>query len=207
IKQLEIVPKDGYFVVHAKILLPEPEWKTEGQVVAIDLGMRNPIVSMDEVGNVDIFKGGKILSDLRYWNKEKSRVRAEVMGRTKGRKKHSKALSKMSKHGVAQVNHAVHALTSTFTELCIQRNIKEVVVGDIVGIKKNKNGAGKKWNDKSSQNWQSFPISKVVAQLDYKLARHGIQLIEQDESWTSKGRCSLCGCTDKKKPTARRTRM
>ena len=199
IKQLEIVPRNGYFDVHAKILLPEPEWKTEGQVVAIDLGMRNPIVSMDEAGNADIFKGGKILSDLRYWNKEKGRVQAEVMGRSGGKRKHSKALGRMAKHGRGQVNHAIHAMTSTFAEICVERNVKEVVVGDIVGIKKNRNGTGKRWNDKSSQNWQQFPIQKVVAQLGYKLARYGIRLVEQDERGTSKGRCSSCRCTDRKR--------
>jgi len=33
--------------------------------------MRNPMVTMDEAGNIDIFKGGAILSDPHYWNKEK----------------------------------------------------------------------------------------------------------------------------------------
>jgi putative transposase len=197
IKQIEIVPRKGFFELHAKILLPEPEWKTDGQVMAIDLGQRNPIVSMGEEGNVDIFKGGEILSNLRYWNKEKSRVRSEVMGRTKGKKKNSKALGKMAKKGAAQVKHSIHAMTSKFVELCNKRNIKEVVVGDLTGIKKEKDGTGKNWNDKSNQNWQQFPIRQVVSQLDYKLARYGIRLIDQDERGTSKGRCSKCGCTDK----------
>jgi len=199
IKQLEIVSRGGYFDVHAKIELPEPEWRADGQVVAIDLGMRNPIVSMDEAGNIDIFKGGAILSDLRYWNKEKGRVRAEVMGRSGGKRKHSEALGRMAKHGAAQVNQAIHALTSTFAEMCEGRNVKEVVVGDLAGIKKNRDGSGKRWTDKSSQNWQQFPIRKVVAQLGYKLARHCIRLVEQDERGTSKGRCCLCGCTDRSK--------
>lgn len=199
IQQIEIVPRKGYFELHAKILLPEPDWKQDGQVMAIDLGMRNPIVSMDEMGTVDIFKGGKVLSTLRYWNKEKARVQSEVMGRTKGKKKSSPALRKMSKHGARQVKHSIHSMTSKVVELCVQRNVREVVVGDLTGIKKNKDGTGKNWNKKSNQNWQQFPIQQVVAQLDYKLARYGIQLKEQDERGTSKGRCSLCGCTDRSK--------
>ncbi|MGD0817958.1 MAG: transposase [Methanomassiliicoccales archaeon] len=199
IKQLEIVPENGYFNVHAKILLPEPDWRTEGQIVAVDLGMRNPMVTMDEAGNIDIFKGGKISSDLRYWNKEKGRVKAEVMGRSKGSKKHSKALGRMARHGSAQVRQAIHAMTSTFAETCDRRNIKEVVVGDLGGIKKNKDGTGKRWSEKSNQNWQQFPVRKIVALLDYKLARHGIRLVEQDECGTSKGRCSSCGCTNRSK--------
>jgi putative transposase len=199
IKQIEIVPKNGYFELHAKILLPEPVWKTKGQIIVIDLGERNPIVSKDEQGNVDIFKGGRILSDLRYWNKEKSRVRSQVMIRTKGKKKNSRSLAKMATKGAAQVKHAIHAMTSTFVELCNQRNVKEVVVGDLTGIKKEKDGKGKKWNDKANQNWQQFPIRTLVTQLDYKLARYGIKIVEQDEKGTSKGRCSICGCTDRKK--------
>jgi len=199
IQQVEIVPRDGYFELHAKILLPEPIWKTQGQIIAVDLGERNPIVSKDEVGNIDIFKGGKILSNLRYWNKETARVKSEVMGRSKGKKKHSKNLSRMDTRGNRQKKQSVHALTSAFTKLCVQRDAKEVVVGDLGGIKKNKDGTGKNWRDKQQQNWQQFPIREVVAQLGYKLARYGIRLVEQDERGTSKGRCSLCGCEDRSK--------
>lgn len=199
IMQIEIVPKKGYFELHAKIQLPEPVWKQDGQVMAIDLGMRNPIVSMDEQGNNDIFKGGKILSGLRYWNKEKARIQTDMMGRTKGKKKSSKSLVKMSQHGARQVKHAIHSMTNKVVELCVQRNVKEVVIGDLTGIKKNQDGTGKNWSDKPNQNWQQFPIQQVVAQLDYKLARHSIQLQKQDERGTSKGRCSMCQCTDRSK--------
>ena len=199
IQQVEIVPRKGYFELHAKIQLPEPVWKTEGQVMAVDLGERVPIASKDEVGNVDLFKGGKILSEKRYWNKEEARVQVAVMYRSKGKKKHSNALNRMAKRGSRQIKQGIHALTSTFTDLCVQRDAKEVVVGDLVGIKKEKDGTGKRWNDKSSQNWQQFPVRTVVTQLGYKLARHGIRLVEIDERGTSKGRCSLCGCTDKDK--------
>ena len=199
ITQIEIVPRKGFFELHAKILLPEPVWRTEGQIMVADLGEKNPIVSRDEQNHVDIFKGGEILSNLRYWNKEKSRVQSEVMRRTKNKKKCSKTLGKMSKHGSAQVKHAINSMTSTFSDLCDQRGVKEVVVGDLKGIKKEKNGMGKNWNDKAQQGWQQFPIRTVVLQLNYKLAKHGIRLVEQDERGTSSGRCSLCGCTDKGK--------
>lgn len=199
IKQIEIIPRKGFFEIHAKIALPEPKWKMEGQIVAVDLGMRNPIVSIGEDGQIDIFKGGEILSHLQYYNKEKARITAEVMYRTKGKKKWSKSLSRMSKRGSKQVGQSIHAMTSAFTEMCQERDVKEVVVGDLKDIKKEKEGTGKKWNKKANQNWQKFPMRKVVAQLRYKLARYGIRLSEQDERGTSKGRCSLCGCMDSSK--------
>jgi putative transposase len=121
------------------------------------------------------------------------------MSKSKGKKKYSKPLGKMAKKGAAQVKHAVQAMTDTFTEICVERNVKEVIVGDLGGIKKEKDGTGKNWNDKANQNWQQFPIRKLVTQLDYKLARFGIKVVEQDERGTSKGRCSECGCEDRKK--------
>jgi len=195
IKQLEIMPRNGYFEVHAKILLPEPEWRTEGRIVAIDLGMRNPVTSASEDGRTEIYKGGKLLSHLRYWNKERARVQSAIMERPKGRKDWSRSLSRMSKRGARQVGQGIHALTKQIAEDCSSGNVKEVVVGDLGGIKKDKDG--KKWNDKSSQNWQQFPIREVVSQLRYKLERSGIRLVEIDERGTSKGRCSACGNEDR----------
>lgn len=195
IQQLEIIPKDGFFEIHAKIQLPEPQWRAEGQIIAVDLGQRVPIACADEMGNIDIFKGGKILSDMHYWNKEKARVSSEVMERSHGKRKWSNALQRMSEHGNRQKDQSLHALALTFVKLCNDREVKEVVIGDLIHIKKEKDGTGKNWRDKQSQNWQQFPIRKLVTLLRYKLARYGIRLIEIDERGTSKGRCSLCGST------------
>lgn len=199
IVQIEITPRDGWFEIHAKMVLPEPVWKTEGQVIAVDLGMRNPIASVGEDGQVDLYKGGAILAAKRYWNKEKARVQRQVMERSSDRKRSSKPLARMAKRGGAQTKHAIHAMSTDFTQRCVERNVKEVVVGDLRGIKKGADGKGKGWADKPSQNWHQFPSRMLVAQLGYKLARHGIRLVEQDERRTSRGRCSSCGCTDRAK--------
>jgi putative transposase len=176
IKELEIIPRDGYFDIHAKLMLPEPKWKTEGQLIFGDLGQYNPIVTEDENGIVDIFKGGKILSNLHYYNKEKARVLSEVTGRTNGKRKWSKALGSMSKRGTSQVQHSLHSLANKIVDICLARDVKKLVLGDLGGIKKEKDGTGKNWNKKSNQNWQQLPIRRFVTQLRYKLARHGIRM-------------------------------
>jgi putative transposase len=199
LQAIDIVPRGGFFEIHAKVSLPIPVWKQDGQVVAIDLGQKVPIAAVFETGEVELFKGGAIQSSMRYWNKERKHVQEEVMGRTKGKREWSNALTRMSQKAAHQKKQQIHAMTSTFVQLCVDRNVKEVVVGDLGGIKKKKNGTGKNWNDKSSQNWQQLPVQEIVAQLGYKLARHAILKSEQDERGTSKGRCSACGCTDRKK--------
>ena len=197
--ELHIIPRNGYFEAHVIVELPEPEWRTEGCVVGIDLGQKIPCAVATENGEVEIYKGGEIAANSRYWNKEIGRVKSEVTGRTKGRKKWSDALSRMSRRGNGQKNTAIHALTSTIANKCDKEGVKEVVVGDLKGIKKREDGIGKNWRDKGSQNWNQFPVAKLVTQLRYKLVRFGIRLLEKDEHGTSRGRCALCGCTDRDK--------
>ncbi len=198
--EVRVVARDGFFEIHAVEILPEPQWRTEGAVKAIDLGIRNPVAVAGEDGQVEIYRGGAVLSMLRYWNKEKGRVQGEVMARSKNKKKWSGVLSRMSTRGARQVHHAMHALTDTIVESCVKSNVKEVVVGKLKGIKKDtQTGKGKGWSDKSSQKYYQFPMMRIVPQLRYKLARSGIRLSEEDEQWTSKGRCSACGCTDRSK--------
>ena len=200
IQQIEVIPRKGYFEVHAKIMLPQPRWKTKGIVVAVDLGQKVPIAAVGEDQRLDLYKGGGIQSLKRYANKTKKRVAKEVMARTKGGKKWSKPLNRMSKKFNNQFKHSLHSLTTHFTRECVKRKTKEVVIGDLKNIKKEKDGTGKRWKKKgkAQQNWQQFPLRTLVAQLGYKLARHGIRLTEQDERGTSKGRCSICGYKDRK---------
>lgn len=195
INQLEIVPKTGYFECHAKIELPEPEWKPEGSILAIDLGVCNPATTALDGGGNEIFNGGAILSTLRYWDKEKGRVQGEVRHRSKNKKEWSKPLSRMSKKNASQIEQAIHALSKTLAEDCEAKGVKEVVVGDLKCIKKEKDGKGKAMKKPQKQKVQQFPIRKLVGLLRYKLERRGIRLVEIDERGTSKGRCSVCGNT------------
>lgn len=104
----------------------------------------------------------------------------------------------MSKHCTSQVHHAIHSLSKIIADECNKQGVKEVIVGDLRGMKKNNNMQGKHWNKSSNQKSQQFPIQLLVQLLRYKLARIGIRLINVNEAWTSKGRCSICGCEDLK---------
>jgi len=209
---LEVVPSDrdvsqnDHFEIHIKVKLEE-RWREEGQVMFIDLGVVNPIVSMTEAGRVDIFKGGSILSNIRYWNRVLSHLSERVM--KESNKKYSKKIKWAYKKRNAQINQKLHSLVNTFVEVCKDENVKEVVVGDFKGMKKQ---ASETWrrnpsekdksrmktedspgSSKEMQKVMQFPVQRMVSILEYKLAREGIRLVTQDESGTSTGRCFVCG--------------
>ena len=61
-----------------------------------------------------------------------------------------------------------------------KKDIRCVVVGDIRNIRKEKN-----MGHKTNQKFHNLPYNKLYIMLEYKLKLYGIQLIKQEESYTS----------------------
>ena len=201
VQQVEIVPREeGWFELHAKIAIPMPVWNQDGQVVAVDYGQKVPIAATFQDGTRHLFKGGAIQAQLHYLNKTKGHMQRHIMKQHGKKVKWSRALGNLSDRLNGQKDHALHALADQFVEECVKVNTAIVVGGDLKDIKKDMDtGQGKNWNKKASQNWQQFPTRKLASHLRYKLARRGILYIERSERGTSKRRCCMCGCTDRKK--------
>ena len=71
-------------------------------------------------------------------------------------------------------------MTRWIAEYCRKEEIRCVVVGDIRNIRK-----GKDMGHKTNQKLHSLPYNRLYIMLEYKLKRYGIQLIKQEESYTS----------------------
>ena len=65
-------------------------------------------------------------------------------------------------------------------EYCRKEDIRCVVVGDIRNIRKEKD-----MGHKTNQKFHGLPYNKLYIMLGYKLKLYGIQLIKQEESYTS----------------------
>ena len=71
-------------------------------------------------------------------------------------------------------------MTRYITNYCVENNIHTIVIGDIKGIREEKN-LGRKTN----QKLHSLPYARIYMQLEYKLKMQGIRLIRQEESYSS----------------------
>ena len=71
-------------------------------------------------------------------------------------------------------------MTRYITNYCVKNDIHTVVIGDIKGIRKERN-LGRKTN----QKLHSLPYARIYMQLEYKLKMKGICLIRQEESYSS----------------------
>ena len=71
-------------------------------------------------------------------------------------------------------------MTRYITNYYVKNDIHTVVIGDIKGIRKERN-LGRKTN----QKLHSLPYARIYMQLEYKLKMKGICLIRQEESYSS----------------------
>ena len=94
--------------------------------------------------------------------------------------KSSKHIQRLYRKKQNAVKDYLHKVTRWLAEYCRKEDIRCVVVGDIRNIRKEKD-MGRKTN----QKFHGLPYNRLYIMLEYKLKLYGIQLIKQEESYTS----------------------
>lgn len=161
----------------------KPRLEDNGNYLSIDLGLHNLMTCYDSNGRAFIL-GRQYLSITRYFDKEIARVQSECsaaqvkMGiRYPKTSKHLLRLYAKKKHSV---HDYLHKITHSLVEYCVAKNINTVVIGDIRKIR-----IGHDLGRKTNQKLHALPFDQIYMILEYKLARKGIHLIRQEESYSS----------------------
>ena len=136
-----------------------------------------PVLSLEIIGR-------EYLSLSYFYNKEIARVQSQ-WGRIQAARemedlKTSKHLQKLYRKKNDCIKDYIHKMTRYITNYCVKNDIHTVVIGDIKGIRKERN-LGRKTN----QKLHSLPYARIYMQLEYKLKMKGICLIRQEESYSS----------------------
>ena len=186
IKQIKIYPpaKDGtsrlLVIYEVEDVLTKGD---NGRYLSIDLGLHNLMTCYDNIGKSFIV-GREYLSFSYFYNKEITRVQSQwaSIQAAQGMKhpKTSRHLQKIYRKKNNCIKDYIHKMTRYITNYCVENDICTVVIGDIKGIRKEKN-LGKKTN----QKLHSLPYARIYMQLEYKLKMKGIRLIKQEESYSS----------------------
>ena len=186
IKQIKIYPpaKDGtsrlLVIYEVEDVLTKED---NGRYLSIDLGLHNLMTCYDNIGKSFIV-GREYLSFSYFYNKEITRVQSQwaSIQAAQGMKhpKTSRHLQKIYRKKNNCIKDYIHKMTRYITNYCVENDICTVVIGDIKGIRKEKN-LGKKTN----QKLHSLPYARIYMQLEYKLKMKGIRLIRQEESYSS----------------------
>lgn len=164
--------------------VPEPERITcENKVLAIDLGLKNLVHGVDNLGNVIVLKN-KARRINRYFGKNISSVKTKMS--TKVKHSHrweylNSVRKRLCSRRNAQIKDTLHIQSKTLANM----NYKTIVVGDL-SVKQLMSTTGANKRKKSiRKSFHESAIERFVKMLTYKcLTRHN-EVITLSERWTT----------------------
>ena len=185
LKEVHICPFHGIFrlnfVFETSEKIPTVK-ESSSRICAIDFGVENLAAITNNIGEPFLlFKGGVVKSANQWYNKRMAEI---VSKQTKGTT--NKFVPTPDSDWVcirrnAQINDFFHKTAKLIIEWCVSNDIDTIVMGVNKGWKQ-KSDLGKKKN----QEFVEIPFYKFQFMIQYLAQRHGIIVIEQEESYTSK---------------------
>lgn len=184
LKMASIVPTHGIFLL---VLIMDdgketPATKTPNRICAIDMGVNNLAAITNNIGeSCLLFKGGVAKSINQEYNKRMAKIMSEqTSGTTK------KFVMTPESHALCQKRNAIisdlmHKNAKAIVEWCKANDIDTIVIGKTKSWKQESNiGA------KNNQTFVQLPFDILRQYIAYRAERYGINVIEQEESYTSK---------------------
>ena len=177
-KCVRIVPKLGAFVIEVIYEVEEVPLKHTGNYAAIDLGVDNlASITFSNGVNPLLVKGSKIKSINQGYN----RLIAKAQSKLPKNQRTSKHIHRLWRNREMKLQAELHKITSFLSLYFDEMFVEKVFVGKNVGWKQEV-ALGKKTN----QTFVNIPYNTFISQLTYKCKLRGIEVIEQEESYTSK---------------------
>ena len=181
LKEVRIVPRTHHYVIEVIYQVKENTHCDNGKYASIDLGLNNlATVAFNEGSNPLIVNGRPLKSINQYYNKKK----AQYQSRLKGGKRTSKRIYKLTDKRNNKVTDYLHKASRLLVNQLVSQGITTLVIGKNKNMKQDIN-IGKVNN----QNFVQLPIMRFADLMKYKCELEGINVLFNEESYTSK--CSF----------------
>ena len=150
--------------------------------LSIDLGVNN-LCSCVSKDDCFILNGKPLKSINQYFNKELSKLKSErpLKGDKQDFNYNSFKIKTLSLKRELKITDILHKASKYLVNYCVKHKIGTIVFG-----------RNKEWKDsiqlgkQTNQNFVSIPFYKLLKMLEYKCKMIGINLVTQEESYTSK---------------------
>ena len=183
IKFVRIVPGNERFTVEIGF-----EREPESQIMAenyasIDLGVNNLVTMVDTVTKRPIIINGRPLKSINQWyNKKIAEMRTEAE-RLHG-KYWSRKMSGVTNRRNNKIKDYMHKASAYIVNHLVSNRIGTLIIGEIKEWKQDTN-----MYKVNNQNFVCIPFEMLKSMLEYKCMLAGIEVVRQDEAYTSK--CSF----------------
>ena len=161
---------------------PKPQSKETNVVAAIDLGVNNLVAITTNKGQSLLVKDKSLKSINQFANKEITRIHsAQTTLKPNSKVVSSKQLMKVYQKRNRRIEHFMYCTASIVLKFCLENNVSKLVIG------KNKDWKQDvKLKKKDKQNFIQIPFNSLISKIKEKLSCYGIDVLEQEESYTSK---------------------
>lgn len=181
INQVRVIPKGNHLCIEVVYLTQEPPAKeNNGRYASIDLGLNNLACVTSNATKPIIINGKPLKSVNQFFNKRK----AELQSKLKQNRKTSNRIKSITHKRNCKIKDYLHKTSRKIINHLVTNEIPTLVIGKNNGWKQEIN-IGRRNN----QNFVNIPHSQLVQMLEYKAKMEGINVILQEESYTSK--CSF----------------
>jgi len=182
LKELRLVPvanKIKIEIVYQKKI--KPTNKNKERKLSIDIGVNNLMAITSNQENISscLINGRPVKSINQFYNKTLAQ-RKSILEKVNG-KKTSCFLKKLSFKREMKINDYFHKASRWLVEFANENDIGQIVIGKNKDWKQEVNF----WK-KDNQNFVQIPFCRLIQQIKYKAEEYGIEVIEQEESYTSK---------------------
>ena len=181
VKQIRIIPKYSRFVIEVIYEIQEIKTKEDNKrYCSIDLGLNNLATVGSNVIKPFIINGKPLKSINQYFNKKRSFLQSKL---NKG-KYTNENLERLYLKRNNKIKDYLHKASRYVINHLVSNSINVLVIGH-----------NKYWKQEISigkvnnQNFVSIPFNDLIHMLSYKAKLEGINVIETEESYTSK--CSF----------------
>jgi putative transposase len=181
IDQVRIIPRSSCYVVEVVYQKAEQQAAVVSSVIAaIDLGVNQlAAVTSTKPGFVPLLVNGRPLKDLNhYYNQQRAHHQSHL---AHVKRFTSRQLDRITTKRNRRVNAYLHTASRRIIDHLVREGIGTIVVG--------KNPLWKQEVELGRKNNQQFvqiPHARFIDQLTYKAQLVGIQVLVQEESYTSK---------------------
>lgn len=186
IQQVRLAVKAACYVVEVVYTVPDtPAKEDNNRVAAIDPGINNLATLTTNTGQAPLIVNGRPLKSInQFYNKKRARLQAELT-RLPGKTRHqSVRLERLTHKRNQKVRNYLHHASRFITNQLVSWGITTLVVGKNPLWKQDVN-----IGSKNNQGFVQIPHAQLIKQLSYKCQLEGINVIVQEESYTSK--CSF----------------
>ncbi len=179
VDQVRIVPRNGFYVVEVVYEREETQASVNPTLMAsIDIGVNNLVaLTSNKPGFAPVLVNGRPLkSTNQYYNKRRAELQKKL-----GHPGTTARMERMTIKRTRRIDHYMHTTSRRIIDLLVEEEIGTLIIG------KNPNWKQKsEMRKKDNQHFVQIPHARFVDMLCYKARLVGIQVVMQEESYTSK---------------------